>query len=559
MSDGFQIISGDVSVDGLTASGYNPAGEYAGGTTYQKGDEISYSGGNYVALKETTGNLPTDNTYWMELAAGGTGGAVDSVNGATGVVVLDADDIDDTSTTNKFTSEAEKTTWNSKAAGDHNHTGVYAPVLGADDNYVTDAEKAALHSHANKTLLDTYDQTNVNLTDAVSKKHAHANSVALDAVSGTNTGDQDLSGLVPKTTTVNSKALSGNISLDKTDIGLGNVDNTSDAGKPVSTAQQTALDAKAPLASPQFTTKIGIGVAAANNGLDLLGIIRAANVTTDATNKISYLTNRHYTNAQADLLLFMGKAYQTTNTVSFGGGSATYNSATNIDFYAAADTVTTTGTKILAIDSTGATVTGKTKTTTFEDTTANVISTAGKANYLQTRHLNPRSDNNYDLGDSTYAYRTLYLKSNLTDGTNTLTVANAKAAYDHSQATGDPHKLQRVVEVMLNNDTALTTSAKAYFRIPASYNGMNLVGVAASLGVASSSGTPTFTIKNGTTSMLSTNLTVDQGETDSSTAATAAVIDTNNDGVATGNRIEIACSVAGTGVQYAVIELTFQL
>jgi hypothetical protein len=32
--------------------------------------------------------------------------------------------------------------------------------------------------------------------------------------------------------------------LDKTAVGLGNVDNTSDAGKPVSTAQQTALDAK---------------------------------------------------------------------------------------------------------------------------------------------------------------------------------------------------------------------------------------------------------------------------------------------------------------------------
>lgn len=45
----------------------------------------------------------------------------------------------------------------------HNHDGVYAPALGPDDNYVTDAEKLALHSHSNKT--------------------------ALDAVSGTNTGD----------------------------------------------------------------------------------------------------------------------------------------------------------------------------------------------------------------------------------------------------------------------------------------------------------------------------------------------------------------------------------
>lgn len=37
---------------------------------------------------------------------------------------------------------------------------------------------------------------------------------------------------------------SGNIDLAKGDVGLGNVDNTSDANKPVSTAQQTALDLK---------------------------------------------------------------------------------------------------------------------------------------------------------------------------------------------------------------------------------------------------------------------------------------------------------------------------
>ena len=37
---------------------------------------------------------------------------------------------------------------------------------------------------------------------------------------------------------------SGNIDLVKGDVGLGNVDNTSDANKPVSTATQTALDAK---------------------------------------------------------------------------------------------------------------------------------------------------------------------------------------------------------------------------------------------------------------------------------------------------------------------------
>lgn len=41
-------------------------------------------------------------------------------------------------------------------------------------------------------------------------------------------------------------------------VGLGNVTNTSDANKPVSTAQQTALDLKAPLASPTFTGTVTI-------------------------------------------------------------------------------------------------------------------------------------------------------------------------------------------------------------------------------------------------------------------------------------------------------------
>lgn len=43
------------------------------------------------------------------------------------------------------------------------------------------------------------------------------------------------------------------ISLTAEQVGLGNVDNTSDANKPVSTATQTALNLKANIASPTFT------------------------------------------------------------------------------------------------------------------------------------------------------------------------------------------------------------------------------------------------------------------------------------------------------------------
>jgi hypothetical protein len=47
--------------------------------------------------------------------------------------------------------------------------------------------------------------------------------------------------------------LKADLELVKGDVGLGNVDNTSDTNKPISTATQTALDLKAPLASPGFS------------------------------------------------------------------------------------------------------------------------------------------------------------------------------------------------------------------------------------------------------------------------------------------------------------------
>ena len=50
--------------------------------------------------------------------------------------------------------------------------------------------------------------------------------------------------VVPNTRTVAGKALTANVALVKADVGLGNVDNTSDANKPVSTAQAAAINAK---------------------------------------------------------------------------------------------------------------------------------------------------------------------------------------------------------------------------------------------------------------------------------------------------------------------------
>jgi hypothetical protein len=55
------------------------------------------------------------------------------------------------------------------------------------------------------------------------------------------------------TQTLTNKTITTPAGLVKGDVGLGNVDNTTDANKPVSTATQTALDLKAPKAAPTFT------------------------------------------------------------------------------------------------------------------------------------------------------------------------------------------------------------------------------------------------------------------------------------------------------------------
>jgi len=56
-------------------------------------------------------------------------------------------------------------------------------------------------------------------------------------------------GKVPSTRTVNGHALSADVTVTKSDVGLGNVDNTSDENKPVSAATQAALDLKVDNAS----------------------------------------------------------------------------------------------------------------------------------------------------------------------------------------------------------------------------------------------------------------------------------------------------------------------
>lgn len=77
----------------------------------------------------------------------------------------------------------------------------------------------------------------------------------------------DLDGLVPNTRTVNGHALSSDVTITKGDIGLGNVDNTSDLNKPISTATQAALVQKVDLIQIGPGDKLSDIVARAKSGI----------------------------------------------------------------------------------------------------------------------------------------------------------------------------------------------------------------------------------------------------------------------------------------------------
>ena len=92
---------------------------------------------------------------------------------------------------------------------------------------------------------------------------------------------------VPTTRKVAGHALSTDVTLVKSDVGLGNVDNTADVDKPISTAQQTALDNKVDkvtgkgLSTNDYTT-------AEKNKLAAFGAASTYALKTDITNMYKY-------------------------------------------------------------------------------------------------------------------------------------------------------------------------------------------------------------------------------------------------------------------------------
>jgi hypothetical protein len=156
----------------------------------------------------------------------------------------------------------------------------------ADAKIVThNDDTEGVHGIANTALLATksYADTAV---DTHNTSTANVHGIADTSLLATKSyaDDAEADAITAAGTAADSKVAAAVAALTKSSVGLGNVDNTSDVAKPVSTAQQTALDAKldsataattyAPIESPTFTgtvagiTKTHVGLANVNNTSD---------------------------------------------------------------------------------------------------------------------------------------------------------------------------------------------------------------------------------------------------------------------------------------------------
>jgi hypothetical protein len=110
------------------------------------------------------------------------------------------------------------------------------------------------------------------------------------------------SNYVPNTRKLNNYTLDSDITLIKSDVGLSNVDNTSDINKPVSTAQQTALNLK------QNTNEKGVANGYAS--LDSSGLIPSSQLRTKTAYAI-YKNNG--INQSGPVILYFDSSFYTSN------------------------------------------------------------------------------------------------------------------------------------------------------------------------------------------------------------------------------------------------------
>ena len=244
------------------------------------------------------------------------------INTPTGIVKGDVGlgNVDNTSDANKPVSTAQQTALDLKAnLASPTFTGtvtVPTPTNNTDAStkaYVDAAQSAAqvyadslTVSLSNITDGITADASEINILDGATLSTAELN--ILDGATLSVTELNYVDGVTSAIQTqLNSKApiasptFTGTVSgVTKTMVGLGSVDNTTDANKPVSTATQTALDLKSNLASPTFTGTLTANDVTVSGNLTVSGTTTSINTETLTVNDNIVVLNNNVTSSPTE-------------------------------------------------------------------------------------------------------------------------------------------------------------------------------------------------------------------------------------------------------------------
>ena len=150
------------------------------------------------------------------------------------------------------------------------------------DNTVTTAKIVDSNVTADKLAGDSVTTAKIEDGAVTSAKIANGTIVNADINASAAIAQSKIDGLSASFAAkadLNSPTFTGTVAgITKSMVGLGNVDNTSDANKPVSTATQAALDLKADKAAPTFT-----GTVTASNDLVVDGNLTVNGTTFNAS------------------------------------------------------------------------------------------------------------------------------------------------------------------------------------------------------------------------------------------------------------------------------------
>lgn len=164
-------------------------------------------------------------------SSGGGGGAVDSVNGQTGIVVLTQDSVGD-GTTYKQYSSTEKTKLSGVASG--------ATANDTDANLKNRANHTGTQTASTISDFSTAADARVAAASGVSIQPIDSDLTTIAAIAPTN--DDIIQRKAGAWTNRTMAQVKTDLALVKGDVGLGNVDNTSDATKNAASATLTNKD-----------------------------------------------------------------------------------------------------------------------------------------------------------------------------------------------------------------------------------------------------------------------------------------------------------------------------